>query len=320
MTREIADDAIALLRDRFDVEVRDEGRPIGRRELLAAVRGRSALVSMLTDRIDDEVLEAAGEELRIVANHAVGIDNVDVEACTRRRVLVTNTLDVLTEATADLTWGLILAAVRRIVEGDRLVRGGRAWSWAPLFMLGRQLGGRTLGIVGLGRIGRAVAARARGFGMRVLYHSRTRQPDAGPELGAEHRSLDDLLREADVVTLHVPLHEATRRLFGEREFRSMKPTAVFVNTSRGAVVDEAALADALARGEIFAAGLDVYEREPEVHPRLLELDNVVLAPHLGSATVDTRVAMGVAVAQNVVAALEGNRPPNLVNDSAWETA
>lgn len=318
VTRSIADEALALLRGRHDVDVRDDGRPMTRGELLATVGGRAALLVMLTERVDDEVLRSAGPALRVVANHAVGIDNVDVGACTRRGVLVTNTPDVLTDATADLTWGLVLAAARRIAEGDRHVRARRAWSWAPLFMLGRPVTSGTLGIIGLGRIGTAVAARARGFRMRVVYHSRTRRPDAERDLGVEYRDLDGLLREADVVTVHVPLQDRTRGMFGEEEFRTMKRTAVFVNTARGAVVDEAALAAALDAGEIFAAGLDVYEREPAVHPSLLERDDVVLAPHLGSATVETRTAMGLAAAENVVAALDGRRPPNLVNPSVLE--
>jgi len=316
VTRAIPDEALSLLRSTCDVRLWEDDRPIPRDRFLERAAGASALVTMLTDRVDDEVLDAAGTSLRIVANHAVGLDNIDLEACTRRGVLVSNTPDVLTAASADLTWGLLLAASRRIAEGDRLVRAGRPWSWAPLFLLGREVSGRTLGIVGLGRIGQAVAARARGFDMRVLYHSRRRRPDAERALGVEPRELGELLADADAVSVHVALTEGTRHLFGAREFATMKETAVLVNTSRGAVVDEAALARALAAGRPFAAGLDVYEREPQVHPALLELENVVLAPHIGSATVETRTAMATAAARNVLAALAGDRPPDAVNAGA----
>jgi len=236
-----------------------------------------------------------------------------VAACTRRRVVVTNTPDVLTEATADLTWGLILAASRRIAEGDRLVRSGRPWEWSPGFMLGREAAGKTLGILGFGRIGQAVARRAVGFSMRVIAHTRTPPEDRED---VELVGFDALLARSDVLSIHLPLSDATRLRFGARELGLMKETAVLVNTSRGPIVDEAALAEALARGTIAAAGLDVYEREPQVHPRLIELENVVLAPHLGSATVETRTAMGMLAARNLVAVVTGEPPLTPVNPEA----
>src|SRR5262249_31367440 len=232
-----------------------------------------------------------GPKLRIVANHAVGFDNIDLAHCTAAGVLVSNTPDVLTETTADTAFALILAAARRIGEGERLLRSGRAGIWGPLMMLGPDVHDATIGIVGFGRIGRAVARRAKGFGMRVLYSNPVRLPPEAED-GATHVELSELLERADVVSIHTTLTEETRHLFGRDAFERMKPAAVLVNASRGPVVDEAAVADALETGEIFAAGLDVFEREPEVHPRLLELENVVLIPHLGSATVDTRSAMG----------------------------
>jgi glyoxylate reductase len=318
VTRRLADEVMRYLDEHCTVTLNAEDRPMPRERLLAEVKGKRGLLPMLTDRVDDELLEAAGPDLTVVANYAVGYDNVDVAACTARGVVVTNTPDVLTDATADIAWSLILAASRRIGEGERLIRTGRAWAWAPDFMLGREVTGKTLGVVGLGRIGQAVATRARGFRMRVLYHSRTRKPDVEEALEAQYRELPALLAEADIVTVHVALSEDTHHLFGSEEFRKMKPTAVFVNTTRGAVVDEGALATALRNREIFAAGLDVYEKEPEVHPDLLSLDNVILVPHLGSATVETRTAMGMLAAENLVAAVEGRPLPSPVNPEVLE--
>jgi len=313
VTRPLGGEIMAFLAVRCDVEVPDEDRAMPREELLERLAGKHGVLAMLTDRIDDEALDAAGPLLRVVANHAVGYDNVDVAACTRRGVVVTNTPDVLTDATADMTWGLILAASRRIAEGDRLVRSGSPWEWSPGFMLGREVTGKMLGVVGFGRIGRAVARRAVGFSMRVLAHTRTPPEDRED---VELVGFDDLLAESDVCSIHLPLSDETRHRFGARELALMKETAVLVNTSRGPIVDEAALATALASGEIAGAGLDVYDREPEVHPALLALENVVLAPHLGSATVETRAAMGMLAARNLVAVLSGERPPTPVNPEA----
>jgi glyoxylate reductase len=319
VTRRLADEVMRFLDEHCTVTLNDEDRPIPRERLLAEVKGKRGLLPMLTDRIDEDLLDAAGPDLAVVANFAVGYDNVDVAACSARGVLVTNTPDVLTDATADIAWSLILAASRRLGEGERLIRTGSKWAWAPDFMLGREVTGKTLGVVGMGRIGQAVAARARGFRMRMLYHSRTRKTEAEAAFQAEYRDLPLLLAESDIVSVHVSLSDETHHLFGAEEFRAMKPTAVFVNTTRGPVVDEEALAAALDRGDIFAAGLDVYEKEPEVHPNLLSLDNVVLVPHLGSATVETRTAMGMLAAENLVSALEGKRPPSLVNPESLES-
>ncbi len=313
VTRPLGPEIAAFLERRCEAEIPDEDRAMRREELLERLAGKHGLLAMLTDRIDDEALDAAGRSLRVVANHAVGYDNVDVAACTRRGVVVTNTPDVLTDATADMTWGLILAASRRIAEGDRLVRSGTPWEWSPGFMLGREVTGKTLGIVGFGRIGRAVARRAVGFSMRVLAHTRTPPEDRED---VELVGLDELLAESDVVSIHLSLSEETRHRFGARELGLMKETAVLVNTSRGPIVDEAALADALANGEIAAAGLDVYEHEPEVLSGLFELENVVLAPHLGSATVETRAAMGMLAARNLLAVVSGEPPLTPVNPEA----
>jgi glyoxylate reductase len=286
--------------------------------LLAAVEDADALICLLTDRVDEELLSIA-PRLGIVANFAVGFDNVDIPAATRRGVAVTNTPDVLNEATADLTFTLMLAAARRVIEGDELARSGAWRGWEPGQLLGAEVWGRTLGLVGFGRIGRAVARRGRGFGMRVLYTALGRAPeDVEAELGAAHTPLDRLLAESDFVSIHVPLTEATRHLVGARELARMKPTAILVNTARGACVDEAALADALERDAIAGAGLDVFEHEPRVHPRLARQKRAVLLPHLGSATHAARTAMARTCAENVAAYLAGRRPPNLLNPEALD--
>jgi glyoxylate reductase len=316
VTRPIMDDPLARLRERCDVTVHRNEFGIPREELLRIVAGRDALVTMLTELVDAELLAAAGPRLKIVANHAVGYDNVNLADCTQAGVLATNTPDVLTETTADTAFTLLMTAARRVGEGERFLRSGRQWIWGPLMMLGQDVHHKTIGIVGFGRIGQAVARRAKGFGMRVVYADAVQLP-AEVEDGATRVPLEELLEDADFVSIHTNLTDETRHLFGHEEFKRMKPTAVLVNTSRGPVVDEAALADALEAGELFAAGLDVFEREPDVHPKLLELENVVVIPHLGSATVDTRNAMGHLVVDNVFAALDGNRPPTLLNPEAF---
>ena len=318
VTRRLPAQAMQRLVDRFDVTLHEGEDAMPRDELLRDVAGKVAAVTLLTDKVDDEFLDAAGEQLVIVANYAVGFDNIDVDACTRRGVLVSNTPDVLTETTADTAWALMMAAARRIPEGDRFLRSGTPWVWGPEFMLGQDVHGKVLGILGFGRIGQALARRARGFGMRVIYHDVYRSPaEVEREFDAEYREMEEVLAEADFLSLHTNLTPQTHHLIDRERLSKMKRTAVIVNTSRGPVIDEAALAEALRDGVIFAAGLDVFEREPEVHPLLLELDNAVVIPHLGSATVDTRIAMGLVAAENVEAALDGRRPPTLLNPDAW---
>jgi glyoxylate reductase len=317
VTRGVPEPVRAHLDERCRLEVWEGEGVMPRADLLDRVAGKAGLVTMLTDRVDGELLDRAGAGLRVVANYAVGYDNLDLDACTARGVLATNTPDVVTEATADLAWALLLASARRVAEGDRLLRDRRPWIWGPTFLLGFEVHGKTLGVIGLGRIGRAVARRAAGFGMPVLYTARHRlAPSDEADLGVAWRELDDLLAEADFVTVHTGLSPATWHLIGAEQLARMKPTAVLVNTARGPIVDEAALVAALRAGELGAAGLDVFEREPEVHPGLLELDNVTIVPHLGTATLETRVAMGMAAAANLLAALEGRRPPNLLNPEA----
>jgi glyoxylate reductase len=306
------------LAGRCRLEVWEGEGVMPRAELLDRVAGKAGMVAMLTDRVDGELLDRAGPGLRVVANYAVGYDNLDLEACTARGVLAANTPDVVTEATADLAWALLLASARRVAEGDRFLRARRPWIWGPELLLGFEVHGKTLGVIGLGRIGRAVARRAAGFAMPVLYTARHRLPDAEEAaLGVAWRELDQLLAEADFVSVHTGLSPATRHLIGPAQLARMKPTAVLVNTARGPIVDEAALAAALQAGELGAAGLDVFEREPQVHPDLLGLDNVTIVPHLGTATFETRVAMGMTAADNLLAALGGRRPPHLLNREAW---
>jgi glyoxylate reductase len=293
-----------------------EGERLSAERLREVVAGASAIVSMLHDRIGAEVADAAGPQLRVVANVAVGYDNLDVPALAARNVVVTNTPGVLTGATADLTMGLLLAVTRRLGEGERIIRQGRPWRFDLGFLLGSELSGKQLGIVGFGEIGRAVARRARAFGMRIAYTGR-RRVDASveDELQATYLSREELLASSDVVSLHCPLTHETRHLVDEAALRRMKATAYLVNTSRGPVVDEAALVRALAEGRIAGAALDVFENEPQVHPGLLEVDNVVLAPHLGSATTETRTAMARLAADNVRAVLAGGEPLTPVSGS-----
>jgi glyoxylate reductase len=290
-------------------DVRDapgSGR-LERAQLLALVEGVDVALTMLSVRVDEEFLDAAGANLRGVCNVAVGFDNVDLVACARRGVVVTNTPGVLDDATADLAFALILAARRRLGEAERLVRAGRTWEWGMGFMVGHDLRGGRLGIVGLGGIGARVAARGLGFGMEIAYYGRRDSPRAA-ELEATRLDLDELLATSDVVSLHTPLTPETRHLIGARELGLMKPTATLVNTARGAVVDEAALVEALREGRIAGAGLDVFEHEPDVHPGLLGLENVVLVPHIGSATVETRATMAELAARNAIAIARGEVP------------
>jgi len=287
-------------------------RPVSRADLLAQVPDADALTVTLAETVDQELLEKAGR-LKVVAVYAVGYNNVDVPAAIARGVVVTNTPDVLTETTADLAWGLLLAVARRIPEGERVLREGRWEGWSPTQFLGSEVHGRVLGIIGMGRIGRAVARRARGFGMQVVYSSpRPLAPEDEAALNAARLPLRALLECADFVSLHVPLTEHTRHLLGKDEFALMRRTSILINTSRGSVVDETALVDALRQGQLAGAGLDVYEHEPQIHSGLLGLSNVVLLPHLGSATFDTRVKMGMMVVENISAVLSGKEPPNRI--------
>ena len=313
VTKRVYPEAIEFLRQRYEVDYVDSDEGLTPEQLRERVKGKSAIVSQLTDRFDAALIRQL-EGVRAIANVAVGYDNIDVAAATERGIQVTNTPDVLTETTADFAFSLLMAAARRVVEGHQFVHSGLWSRWTIDLLVGQDIHHRTLGIFGMGRIGQAVARRGRGFSMRILYSDAQRAPAAvEAELGAEFVPKEQLLRDADFVSLHIPLLPSTRKLIGAAELRMMKPTAILVNTARGPVVDEAALAEALAQRIIAGAGLDVFEAEPAVHPKLLELSNVVLAPHIASASVETRRRMSMMAAENAAAAIEGRRPPNLLN-------
>lgn len=317
VTRKIPSEALDIVAASCDYRIWDsESEPVPRDALEAEISDADGVLTLLTERVDKRLLDAA-PRLKVVANMAVGYDNIDVAECTRRGIVVTNTPGVLTETTADLAFALILAAARRVTEAERYLRQGQWKTWSPMLLTGVDVHGATLGIVGLGRIGEAVARRARGFSMRVLYANRSARPEVEAALGIERRGLDELLKSSDFVSIHVPLNDSTRHLIGERELNLMKPTAVLVNTSRGPVVNERDLYRALKDRRIFAAGLDVFDTEPiRSDNPLLELDNVVLLPHIGSASIATRTQMAVMAARNLTQVLAGQTPQNPVNPEA----
>jgi len=314
VTRSISEEGIELLKKKgFQVDINPEDKVLSRDELKKAVSGYDGLLCLLTDKIDGEVLDAAGKQLKIVANYAVGYDNIDIKAAAERKIYVTNTPGVLTEAVAEHTFALLMSVAKRIVEADDFVRAGKYKQWEPKGFLGPQIWGKTIGIVGLGRIGSFVAQIAHGgFNMEVLYHDVTKNEEFEMRFSAKYREMPELLRESDFVTIHVPLLPETHHLIGAKELGTMKESAILVNTSRGPVVDEVALVEALKSKKIAGAGLDVYEHEPDLTPGLSELPNVALTPHTASATNEARSAMSRIAAENIIAALEGKTPPNAV--------
>ncbi|GMV66072.1 MAG: D-glycerate dehydrogenase [Candidatus Hinthialibacteria bacterium] len=312
ITQQIPKAGIQMIVDQgWEVTLGEQGRVMQREALLEKARGKDGILCLLHDRVDRELIDCA-EGVRVFSNFAVGFNNIDLDACREKGIRVTNTPGVLTDATADLAWSLLLGAARRLSEADAFVRSGRFTGWGPTMLLGADVTGRTLGIIGAGRIGRAVAERASGFRMRLLVHGRpgsSPNPDWTEKLGAEWVDLPALLEGSDFVSIHCPYTPATHHLLGEKEFRRMKPGAILINTARGPVVDEKALVAALKEGVIGAAGLDVYEEEPRLAPGLADLPNTVLLPHLGSATVGTRDAMARLAAENLIAVLKGQEPP-----------
>jgi glyoxylate reductase len=313
ITARLPEEVAAAIRKEHDVVMSPKDSPMPREELLEKIADKDGVITMLTDKVNQELFDRA-PNLKMVANFAVGFDNIDIPAATQRGIKVSNTPDVLADATADLSFALLLAVARRIVEGDKRVRSGEFKYLAPLLFLGTEVHGKTLGIVGLGGIGAAVARRARGFDMKVLYQKRSRISEAEEKaLGAQYVDLKTLLTESDFISLHCPLTPETRHLIGKAEFELMKPTAILINAARGPVVDEAALVEALKSGQIAGAGLDVYENEPNLAPGLADLPNVVLMPHVGSGTLETRTKMAEMAARNLLAGLRGETPPNCLN-------
>ncbi|MDD2331474.1 MAG: D-glycerate dehydrogenase [Candidatus Cloacimonetes bacterium] len=305
VTKAIPDAGMQRLQEVFDVSLGTKEGSLGHRELISLIPGFDALYCLLTDKIDSRVIEA-GKRLKCISNMAVGFNNIDLEAASQRGIAVCNTPGVLTQTTADLTWALLMATARRIVESDRFLRAGKFQEWEPLLHLGQDVYGKTLGIIGMGRIGQAVARRAWGFNMRLIYFDPL-APDLSLPFPAEAMSLEELLKASDFISIHTPLTPQTLHLIGPRELNMMKSSAILINTSRGPVIDEEALTQALKKGVIAAAGLDVYEHEPELTPGLKDLENTVLLAHIGSASIETRSAMAVMAAENAIAIISGKQ-------------
>lgn len=312
VTRSLPQESIDMLKQECKLEVNPHDRTLTRAELEEGIKGVDGMISLLTDNIDAELLDL-NPDLQVIANYAVGYDNIDVEACTERGICVSNTPGVLTETTADLTWTLLMAVARRVVEADKYTRAGKYESWGPMLMLGSDVYGKKLGIIGLGRIGKAVAKRAAGFDMEVSYYSRSREKEFEAEYGVELKDIEDLLAESDFISIHTPLTSETEKMIGEKEFSQMKNSAYIINTSRGAVIDEKALLHALREGKIAGAGIDVYEDEPKLTPGLDRQDNLVMLPHIGSASVETRTKMAIMAAENILAGVKNEKMPNIVN-------
>jgi len=318
LTRALPPEAVRVLREGCDLAMNPDNRVLSKAELIAGARGCDGLLCLLTDTIDAEVLDIQ-PRLKVVSNYAVGYNNIDVAAATARGIPVTNTPGVLTETTADFTWALLMAVARRVVEGDRFTREGRFTQWEPLLLLGTDIYGKTLGLIGAGRIGQAVARRARGFDMRVLYTGPNALPaSVEQELGMRKVSFEELLAQSDYVSVHAPYTAETHHLIGAAQLALMQPTSYLINTARGPLVDEAALVEALRENQIAGAGLDVYEHEPVLAPGLAELPNVVLAPHIGSASLETRTRMGLRAVENLLAVLNGRRAPYTVNPDVYD--
>ncbi len=319
VTRRLPKGAMQVLEENFEVQCNPHDRVLSREELLDSVKEKDGILPLLTDRIDDEVLDAAGSQLKIVANYAVGYNNIDVPACTKRKIPATNTPGVLTDTTADLAMALLLAVARKVVPADAYARAGNYQGWAPLLFLGNDVHHKTLGIMGFGRIGFAVAKRAAGFDMKILYHDSVRaNSDLEKSVGAKFVDKSTLLAESDFVSLHVPLGPETHHFIGAPELEAMKSSAYLINTSRGEVVDEKALVKALQQGRIAGVGLDVFEFEPAIEKELMLMGNVVILPHIASASIETRTKMGLVAAENLISLLiKGQKPPNCINPEVF---
>jgi lactate dehydrogenase-like 2-hydroxyacid dehydrogenase len=316
VTRKIPTPGLDLLRKKFTITVNRYNRVLTKEEIIKSIKGCDGLLCLLTDPIDREVIYAE-PKLKMIASYAVGYDNIDIPAATERGIPVSNTPGVLTETTAELAWALLFSVARRIVEGDTFTRTGKFKGWEPLLMLGQDVTNKTLGIIGVGRIGTAFALKSKGFDMKVIYTDEQRNEQLERELGAKKVPLQELLKESDYVSIHVPLMKATHYLIDEKELRMMKKTAILINTARGPIINEKALIKALTEHWIFGAGLDVYEHEPKIPEGLKKLDNVILQPHTGSATIETRTKMALMAAENLIEGLKGNIPPNCINKEVF---
>jgi len=312
VTRKIPKQGLDLLLKEHELEINPHDRVLTKEEIIKGVKGKDGLLCLLTDQIDAEVIDSE-PNLKMIANYAVGYNNIDVETANKHKIPVSNTPDVLTDSTAEMAWSLLFSVARRIVEADKFTRAGKFKGWAPMLMHGQDVTGKTLGVIGTGRIGTAFALKSKGFKMNVLYFDRVRNEQLEKELGAKKVELNVLFKKSDFISLHVPLVESTEHLISENELKIMKNTAILINTSRGPVVHEKALVKALKEKWIFGAGLDVYENEPKIHPDLIDLDNVVLQPHSASATVESRTKMAIMAAENMLVGLAGEKPPNCVN-------
>lgn len=319
LTRLLPQPGINLLKKYFELKINPEDNIMSKEKIIEKIKDKHGLICLLTDKIDAEIMDA-GRKLKTIANYAVGFNNIDIDEATKRNIPVTNTPGVLTETTADLVFALILSTARRIVEADRFLRGGKFKGWAPTLLLGNDVYNKTLGIIGFGRIGRAVAQRAKGFHMKIIYYEPARlSHDIEKKYSAEYKSFDDLLKESDFITIHTPLVESTHHLISEKEFSLMKKTAYLINTARGPIVDEKALVEALKKKKIAGCALDVFEREPDVEKELITIPNTILVPHIGSASIETRTKMALIVAENVIAVLVNKtRPPNIVNPEIYK--
>ena len=312
VTRKIPEAGLDILKKHHEIEINPEDRVLTKEEIINGLKGKDGLLCLLTDNIDKEIIESE-PKLKMIANYAVGYNNIDVKTATKNKIPVSNTPGVLTDATAEMAWALLFSASRRIVEADRFTREGRFHGWGPMLMHGVDITGKTLGVIGVGRIGTAFALKSQGFNMNVLYFDEKVNSEIEEKIGAEKTNLEDLLARSDFISVHVPLIDSTYHLIGKDEFKLMKKNVVFINTSRGPVVDEKSLIDALKKKQIFSAGLDVYENEPEIPKELIELDNVVIQPHSASATNEARSNMAIMAAENMLDGLKGNKPKNCVN-------
>lgn len=319
LTRLLPQPGINLLKKYFELKINPEDNIMSKEKIIEKIKDKHGLICLLTDKIDAEIMDA-GRKLKTIANYAVGFNNIDIDEATKRNIPVTNTPGVLTETTADLVFALILSTARRIVEADRFLRGGKFKGWAPTLLLGNDVYNKTLGIIGFGKIGRAVAQRAKGFHMKIIYYEPVRlSHDIEKKYSAEYKSFDDLLKESDFITIHTPLAESTHHLISEKEFSLMKKTAYLINAARGPIVDEKALVEALKKRKIAGCALDVFEREPDVEKELITIPNTILVPHIGSASIETRTKMALIVAENVIAVLVNKtRPPNIVNPEIYK--